>query len=70
MKRPSPSIVYVGSADCAAHAVFCLSCYAAIGTPCVPNRHTGAVPHQARRELAEAIGLRDAAPAPLLGSAI
>lgn len=68
-KQSEARVVYVGKATAAHMAVFCTSCYAAIGTPCVPSRHTGAVPHAARRDLAEAIGLRDVAPAPLLESA-
>ena len=66
MKRQAPRVVYVGRAACAAEAVPCSSCYALIGAPCTWNRHTGEIPHRARLDFAEALGLRDVATAPLL----
>jgi hypothetical protein len=63
--RPSPRVIYVGRADRASESVPCSSCGADIGCPCIPNRHTGPVPHAIRIELAAAIGLRDVAVVPL-----
>jgi hypothetical protein len=68
MTRPSPRVVYIGGADCAAHAAPCSSCNADIGEACIPNRHTGPVPHQCRVDFAEAIGLRDISASPLFES--
>jgi hypothetical protein len=66
MARRPQNVVYVGSARTAAEAFPCSSCYADIGKPRSWNRHTGPIPHQCRIDLADAIGLRDSAPAPLL----
>jgi hypothetical protein len=65
MRRGNPHVVYVGRANCAAEAAVCSSCGAGIGEPCIPNSHTGPVPHQCRVDLTDAIGLRDISPAPL-----
>jgi len=70
MMRSSPRVVYTGRAQHAWAAVVCSSCGAGIGHPCVWNRHTGPVPHAVRRNLADAIGLRDMQEAPLLEMSI
>jgi hypothetical protein len=64
MTRPSPHIVYVGKANCAAEAVPCFNCRVAIGTACINGINPGK-PHRIRVELAEAIGLVDVQPAPV-----
>ena len=64
----SRSVVYTGRAQHSWAAFPCSSCHAGICEPCVPNLHTGPVPHRCRIDLAEAIGLRDVADAPLLES--